>query len=132
MNVISIIQDLSDKIRFHPIFIYFFNKFIYLFFVVLGLYCSVRAFSSCGERGLLFVAGRGPLIVVASLVAEHRLQVHGPQQLWHTVLVALWHVGSSQARARTCVTCIGRQILNHCATRESLNLFLNSFKNHRL
>ena len=33
--------------------------------------------------------------------------------------VAPWHVGSSQTRARTRVPCIGRQILNHCATREA-------------
>ena len=33
---------------------------------VLGLCCCARAFSSCGERGLLFVAVRGLLIVVAS------------------------------------------------------------------
>ena len=33
-------------------------------------------------------------------------------------LVALRHVGSSQTRDRTCVPCIGGQILNHCATRE--------------
>ena len=30
-------------------------------------------FSSCGERELLFVAVRGLLIAVASLVAEHGL-----------------------------------------------------------
>ena len=36
----------------------------------LGLRCSTQAFSSCGERGLLFVAVRGLLFVVASLVAE--------------------------------------------------------------
>ena len=41
------------------------------------------------------------------------------QQLWFTGLVALRHVGSSQTRARTRVPCIGRQILNHCATREA-------------
>ena len=41
--------------------------------VALGLHCCVRAFSSCGERGLLFVAVRGLLIAVASLVAEHGL-----------------------------------------------------------
>ena len=33
--------------------------------------------------------------------------------------VAPRHVGSSQTRARTRVSCIGRQILNHCATREA-------------
>ena len=34
-------------------------------------------------------------------------------------LVAPWHVGSSQTRARTRVPCIGRQIPNHCTTREA-------------
>ena len=46
--------------------------FIY-FLAVFGLRCCTWAFSSCGERGLLFVAGRGLLIAVASLVAEHEL-----------------------------------------------------------
>ena len=45
------------------------------------------------------------------------------QQLWLTGLVAPRHVGSSQARARTRVPCIGRRILNHCATREALHIF---------
>ena len=40
---------------------------------VLGLRCCTRAFSSCGELWLLFVAVRGLLIAVASLVAEHGL-----------------------------------------------------------
>ena len=31
-------------------------------------------------------------------------------------------MGSSQTRARTHVPCIGRQILNHCATREAHKL----------
>ena len=40
---------------------------------VLGLCCCTRAFSSCSEWGLLFVAVRGLLIAVAPLVAEHGL-----------------------------------------------------------
>ena len=44
-----------------------------LFLAALGLHCCAQAFSSCGERGLLFVAVRGLLTVVASLVAEHGL-----------------------------------------------------------
>ena len=40
------------------------------------------------------------------------------QQLWHTGLVAVRHVGSSRTRARTRVPCLGRRILNHCAARE--------------
>ena len=47
--------------------------FIYLFLAMLGLHCCARAFSSCGERGLLFVAVRGLLIAVASLLEEHGL-----------------------------------------------------------
>ena len=47
--------------------------FIYLFMAELGLCCCTRAFSSCCERGLLFVVVRGLLIAVASLVAEHGL-----------------------------------------------------------
>ena len=47
--------------------------------------------------------------------------------MWLTGLVAPWHVGSSQTGARTRVSCIGRQILNHCATREALFLFLIQF-----
>ena len=42
--------------------------------------------------------------------------------MWLTGLVTPRHVGSSQTRARTRVPCIGRQILNHCATREAPNL----------
>ena len=49
------------------------NKFIYLFLAALGLCCCAWTFSSCGERGLLFVAVRGLLTAVASLVAEHEL-----------------------------------------------------------
>ena len=41
---------------------------------VLGLHFCARAFSSCGKRGPLFIAVRGPLTIVASPVAEHRFQ----------------------------------------------------------
>ena len=41
---------------------------------VLGLRFCVRAFSSCGKQGPLFIAVHGPLTITASPVAEHRLQ----------------------------------------------------------
>ena len=47
--------------------------FLILFLAALGLHCCARAFSSCGEQGLLFVEARWLLIAVASLVAEHGL-----------------------------------------------------------
>ena len=56
----------------------------------------------------------------ASAAVAHGLLSVQPQQLWRTGLVAPQHVGSSQTRARTRVPCIGRRILNHCATREAL------------
>ena len=39
--------------------------------------------------------------------------------MWRTGLAALRHVGYSMTRDRTRVPCIGRRILNHCATREA-------------
>ena len=48
---------------------------IYLFLAALGLRCCAWAFSSCSELALLFIAVRGLLIAVASLVVEHGLQV---------------------------------------------------------
>ena len=61
-------------------FFFKFYLFIYLLIViiiilaVLGLRFCVRAFSSCSERGPLFIAVRRPLTIAASLVVEHRLQ----------------------------------------------------------
>ena len=46
--------------------LYLFIFLINLFLAVLGLRFSARAFSSCGERGPLFIAVRGPLTVVTS------------------------------------------------------------------
>ena len=40
---------------------------------VVGLCCCMRAFPSCGEQELFFLAVRGFLIAVASLVVEHGL-----------------------------------------------------------
>ena len=41
---------------------------------VLGLRFCVRALSSCGKQGPVFITVSGPLTIAASLVAEHRLQ----------------------------------------------------------
>ena len=50
----------------------FFLKCIY--FWLCWVFVAARGlFSNCSERGLFFVAVRGLLIVVASLVAEHVL-----------------------------------------------------------
>ena len=72
------------------------NFFIYLFLAALGLCCCVQAFSSCSERGLLFVAVHRLLFVVAflccgaralgtqaSVVVAHRLSSCGLRALEH-------------------------------------------------
>ena len=88
---------------------------------VLGLRFCARALSSCGKWGPLFITVRGPLTIAASRCGAQAPDAQA-QQLWLTGPVAPRHVGSSQARARTRVPCIGRWILNHCATREALRL----------
>ena len=59
---------------------------------MLGLRFCVRAFSSCGKRGPLFIVVRGPLTVMASLVAEHRLQTHRVSSCgsWAQLLRSMW------------------------------------------
>ena len=60
-------------LSFFFFFLINFILFLILFLAVLGLSCCTRAFSSCGERGLLFVAVRRLLIAVASLIVEYGL-----------------------------------------------------------
>ena len=47
------------------------GAFFFSFLAAVGLCCCARAFSSCGARGLLFVAVRSLLIAVGSLVVAH-------------------------------------------------------------
>ena len=48
-------------------------KKIYVLFRLCWVFVAARAFSSCFRWGLLFVSVLGILIVVAFLVAEHRV-----------------------------------------------------------
>ena len=59
---------------------------------VLGLRFCARAFSSCGKWGPIFIAVRGPLTIVASLVAEHRLQTRRLSNCgsWAQLLRGMW------------------------------------------
>ena len=85
--------------------------------------CSTRAldcagFSSCGTWAQQLWCTGGRVRGLQQLwLTGSRAQA---QQLWHTGLVAPWHVGSSRTRDQTNAPCIGRRILNHCATREVL------------
>ena len=59
---------------------------------MLGLRFCAKAFSSCGERGPLFIVVRGPLTVAASLVAEHKLQTCKLSSCgtWAQLLRGMW------------------------------------------
>ena len=115
---------------------------IYLLLAELGLRCCTRAFSSCGEQGLIFVTVLRLLIVVAShcwaldarasVVAACRLSSWGLQgleheYLWHTGLVALQRVESSRIRDWICVPWSGRRIPILCTTRKIQPMTFNIF-----
>ena len=59
---------------------------------VLGLRFCARAFSSCGKRGPLFIAVRGPLTIAASLAVEHILQTRRLSNCgsWAQLLRGMW------------------------------------------
>ena len=73
-------------------------------------------FSCCWARalGCPGFSGCSTWALVRPWAPEHRLNSCGAQGL-----ADLWHVGSSRTRDETCVSCIGRQILYHWATREA-------------
>ena len=83
--------------------------FLQLQLVGATLPCSART-SHCSCFPLLWSTGSRHMVFSSCGMQA--------QQLWLTGLVAPWHVGSSQTRAQTRIPHIGRQILNHCATRE--------------
>ena len=60
--------------------LFYFIIFLYLFLTVLGLHFCARAFSSCSERGPLFIAVRGPLLLQStnSRRAGSVAVAHGP------------------------------------------------------
>ena len=105
----------------------FFNLFIYLF-IYFYIYGCVGSSFLC--EGFLHLQQVGATLHRGARASHCRsLSCCGAQvpdaqaqQLWLTGLVTPRHVGSSQTRARTRVPCIGRQILNHCATWEALIL----------
>ena len=135
---------LSEFLFFKIDFIYFIYLFIYLFIywlcwvfiaarglslvVVSGGYSSLRCVGFA-LRWLLLLQSTGSRCAGFSScgtwaqqlwLAGSRAQA---QLLWRRDLVAPRHVRSSRTRVGTRVPCIGRRILNHCATREAL--FLN-------
>ena len=84
LGVLSVKHCDSVEISFpwqSPLYFYFFKILFIYFLAALGLRCCARAFSSCGERGLLFVV------------------VHVFSLWW---LLLLWSTGSRHAGFSSC------------------------------
>ena len=118
----------------------FFKKgsfYFYLFIIVgrAGSSLQQALFSNCGKWDLPPRCSAQASVAVASLVAERGLRGSGlsscgsgsraqAQRLCRTGLAAPRHVGSSQIRDRTLVSCIGR---SHQGSPQSPVLLSRSF-----
>ena len=98
---------------------FFFKVFVYLFMAVLGLRFLFEGFLQLWQAGATLHRGARASHYRGLSCCRAQAPEAQAQQLWFTGLVAPRHVGSSQTRAQTRVPCIGRQTLNHCATREA-------------
>ena len=105
---------------------YFYFLFFKIYFIYLFIYFGCVGSSFLCE-GFLQLRQAGATLHRGVWASRYRgLSCCGAQapdaqaqQLWLMGSVGTRHVGSSQTRARTRVPCIGRQILNNCATREA-------------
>ena len=92
--------------------------FIFIYLWLCWVFVSVRGLSLVAASGATLHHGaRASHCCGLSCCGAQPPDAQAQQLL--TGPVALRHVVSSQTRARTRVPCIGRQILNHCATREA-------------
>ena len=125
---------------------FFFLIILFVYFWLWWVFVTVQTFlSSCGEQGYSVVELCGWFLLLqstasrrmVSVITAHGFSSCGSQALEHrlhscselcTGLVAPRHVGSPWTRNRTCVSCIGRCILYHWATREALLLFYEKEK----
>ena len=106
-----------------------FENFICLFLAVLGLgFCTGFSLTAVSESHYLVVvhsllmAGFSCCRVQALWPPSFRACLPGSRaqvQSWRTSLLAPPHVGTSQIRNQIHVSCIGKQILRHWATKEA-------------
>ena len=113
----------------HFFFWYFFNCKFIIFKIYLSIYGCIESSLRCAGfslQWLLLLRSMGSRRTGLSSCSS-RVSRAQAQQLWRTGLVAPQHVGSSQTRARTCVPCTGRRILDYGTTREvpGLNIYVH-------
>ena len=130
VDVFSLFREMPLFFQDIGIFGGFFGFFLFIYFWLRWVFVAVRGLSlvaASGGYSSLQCTGfslRWLLLLwsTGSRCAGFSSCGTWAQQLWCVGLVALWHVGSFWTRAGTHVPCIGRWILNHCATREVPNL----------
>ena len=120
----------------HPdcwVFFFYIHLFIYLFiYGCVGSSFLCEGFLQLWQAGATLHRGvRASHCCGLSCCGAQAPDVQA-QQLWLAGPVALRHVGSSQTRARARVLCIGRQTLNHCATRETPREWTYSYQGARV
>ena len=116
-------ESWNQGIFFKIIYLFIYFYFLWLCWVLVSV-PGLSLVAASGGHSSSRCAGLSPSwpLLLRSTGSRHAGSVivaHGPS--------CSAHVGSSQTRARTRVPCIGRQILNHCATREArIKVFLKS------
>ena len=103
----------------------FFFK-IYLFMAVLGLCFCARAFSTCGKRGPLFIAVRGPLTIRPLLLRSTGSRRAGSVVVAHGPSCSV-ACGIFPDRGPNPCPLHWQADLNHCATREALSFCFISY-----
>ena len=91
-------------------------SFVCLF--LLGLLCYTQVFSSCSKQGLLSSCRSWASHYASFSCGAWALGLASFSSCGEWAPGHMGSVVSSQTRVRTCVSCIGRQILNHWTTRE--------------
>jgi len=98
--------------------------YFYLSLAALGLHHCMRAFSTCGSRGLLLAAVPRLLTAVASLVEAHRLYSVGSVAAVHGLSCPAWHLGSSRTRIELTSPALADSVLATVLPGESLCVYL--------
>ena len=114
-----------------------FKCFPFIYCWLCWVFVAARAFSSCGEQGLLSscgtcasscvgflccraqAPGAWPSMAACVGLGSHSAQPpecgHSSHGVWAPSLHGMWDF-SSHPRGQTCVPCIGRRIVNHWTT----------------
>ena len=123
---------MCSRIRSYILFLkFYFILFIYFWLCwVFTAACGLSLVVAKGGYSSLRCSGLSLwwLLLLRSMGSR----LTGSVVVTHWLSCSAWHVGSSWTRAWIHVPCIGRQILNHCATREAPEIIFFFFLSYIL